>query len=358
MKRSRAIRDPVMPTIKGWQWMNRVRAMSPILWGLAMGLIAGVIYIAQRQPTYEVSVSVTPPLLGSLAELNYGRGVEGGLPIVTESEVFAMFRNTLQSESLKREAFINLRRAAVDAEGDGPFAEERYTDYKRAISIIERVGAGENKLLVAVRARSPEAARRQLEDYLALARVKAMKDVMFNAQKEAQVRRVALQHEARLYSEMGNRLKSDEIVRLREAAAIAQSIKAEKPIAMNVISQRQDGMMANEVLYARGEEALKAEIDSLNRRHDNGPYMLGLRKLQLAAESVAVLENVKKNFDVFRVDGDKVGVATPVHMRAVWVIPIFAFMGLILGMLCVGGQSIMALAHRSLHSAQARCPSP
>src|SRR5690606_16429924 len=67
-----------------------------------------VAYALLAKPVYEAKVFVQPPTQNDISPLNYGRGGNTGLSMLTVKDVYDIYLRNLQSESLRREFFRNV----------------------------------------------------------------------------------------------------------------------------------------------------------------------------------------------------------------------------------------------------------
>ena len=112
--RERVVRDDeidLIELIRGlWQ-----QKLLIILTTLVVGG-AAVAYALLATPVYEAKVFVQPPSQNDIAHLNYGRGGDSELGILTVKDVYDVYVRNLHSESLRRRFFQDVYLPALSAQ--------------------------------------------------------------------------------------------------------------------------------------------------------------------------------------------------------------------------------------------------
>ena len=88
------------------------------------------------------------------------------------------------------------------------------------------------------------------------------------------------------------------------------------------------------LLYARGAKSLSAELEVLEQREDDDPFISGLRDTESRLRMWAqVISGDSVEFDVYRLDGEIVTPFDPVKPRKGLIMALAGMIGLTLGVL-------------------------
>ncbi|MEN1592982.1 O-antigen chain length regulator, partial [Pseudomonas aeruginosa] len=106
-------------------------------------------------------------------------------------------------------------------------------------------------------------------------------EVIDSAGRDFQVRNAAMQSRITVLQNMAKGRRDDRIARLKEALLIAESLKIDGPPLIEGASEQQlSSIMDGDLMYMRGAKALRAEINNLESRSVDAPFIPELRTLQ------------------------------------------------------------------------------
>lgn len=99
-------------TEKSWDDISLLE-LSSILWKQKFLIIIitiscvfiGVIFVLQVKPVYEAKAFITAPTQGDISALNFNRGQNLLLPVISRDEVYKIFEHELVSHRVQREFF-------------------------------------------------------------------------------------------------------------------------------------------------------------------------------------------------------------------------------------------------------------
>jgi chain length determinant protein (polysaccharide antigen chain regulator) len=289
-------------------------------------------YAFLSKPVYEARNFLIPPMQSDIEDYNYGRTAANNLVPFTIKDIYGVFLKNLQAESLKREFFSSVYLPAL-SEGKGRASQgAQYEDFskKLAISVVGKDLT--DRYSVVMQDEDPQRAAKWLDMYIDRASELARQEINKNITIEAGVQARNVNREITSLRDVGNKVREDSIIRLKEALRIAEAIGLEQPpiVSGNPAIQISGGLNGQQP-YMRGAKALRAEIKNLEARTSDDPYIGKLRNLETKFNFYKELERDGVNASVFRRDGLVEVSDKPIKPRKIMVISLGLLLGLLLG---------------------------
>lgn len=309
-------------------WAQRLLIIAVAL----VGALAAAAYAFLSKPVYEARVYLQPPTLNGIADFNYGRTVGAELTPFTITDVYAVFTRNLQSESLRRAFFNQVYLPSLSPSEREGSQDLLYADFLKKLMIGLPTKEQPDRYSVVARGEDPAHATAWVKDFAARAGVAAEKEMISNTTREAEVRARNLGQQITTLQETENRIRQDSITRLREALAIAEAIGLQNPplISGNLSAEVSAGMDGH-LDYMRGSKALKAEIQNLETRKSDDPFIGNLRALQIKQSFYKDLQVSPDNVSVYRQDGPIEQPDRPIKPKKALIIFLGLFLGGVLG---------------------------
>ena len=241
------------------------------------GVVAGACgYLGK--PVYEATILLQPPVVRDVIELNYGRSKFTALEPLTQREIFAVFARHLQSESLRKKIYNEMRvSSSLDTQESHEVSYERFMKNLVITEIPFRKRAGEKtrkddppgNYIVVIKGENRTLINEYVRILIDKASSAAMSEIFerINAEFGLIVREYN-QHIAAKYTIAKTR-REDSIVKLEEAMATAKSLGIELPVAGVAPSDK--------TMYLLGSKALRAQISTIKGRLDDSAFIPGLR---------------------------------------------------------------------------------
>ncbi|MDH0134425.1 O-antigen chain length regulator [Pseudomonas putida] len=312
----------------------------------------GVAYALLATPIYEAKVFVQSPSQKDIAQLNYGRGGDSGLPVVSIKTVYESYVRFLQSEEVRRQFYREVYLASLPEADRRGAQDELYVKFNKAVSVPASVKDTPGRFEIVATSRDPQQAADWIVRYAQLAGEQAKKEVIADVRADALVKANNLKEQVRSAREEARKAREDRIVRLSEALVVAQSIGLEKPpIISGNGSSELSANMEGSLVYMRGSRAIEAELKNLRARKSDDPFVDHLRRDQ---ETIAFYEGLKVDpsvIDVYRQDGGLYVPDKPVQPQKAVIVVLSAFLGALLGVLIALYRAFF-LTHRFAHSAK------
>jgi len=319
-----------------------LRALMSALWRQRLVIIGAVIvttaiaaaYAFLSKPIYEAKVVVVPPTQNDVANYNYGRTPENELAPFNVKDVYGVFLRNLQADSLRREFLYKTYLPSLSEADRKKSIESLYNDFSKVLAVSLAGKDNPDRYAVTARDEHPEQTVILIGKYIGRASELAKKEMIKNISSEADVLARNLQQQIVSIREVGLKSREDSITKLREALVVAEAIGLEKPPIVSGNSEvKVAGSLDEQPLYMRGIKALKAEIDNLETRKSDDPFINRLRVLQTKSKFYTDLESNIRNVEVFRMDGQVELPDTPVQPKKALLLLLGAMLGLIVGVI-------------------------
>ncbi|MNF82565.1 ECA polysaccharide chain length modulation protein [compost metagenome] len=222
----------------------------------------------------------------------------------------------LQAESLRREVFEDIYFPALSEADKKKSQDVLYAKFGKAFTIVQTGKESPDQFALKVQSESPAQAVDWARTFVSKAGAAAEKEMIQNVTREAEVRARNLNQQIETLREAGQKVREDLVVKLREALRIANAVGLEKPPLINGnLSTEVSASMDGELTYMRGSKALLAEIENLEQRKSDDPFIRNLRALQIRYSFYKNLSVSPSAVSVYRLDGPIEQPDSPVQPR-------------------------------------------
>ncbi|MEN5035216.1 Wzz/FepE/Etk N-terminal domain-containing protein [Pseudomonas sp. TWI929] len=305
-----------------------------VVFTTVMATLVGVIYALLATPLYEAKVFVQSPAQKDIAQLNYGRGGESGLPMLSVKTVYESYVRYIQSESLRRQFYREVYLKSLPEAEQRGVQDELYAKFNLAVSRPVAVKDSPGRFQIVATSKDPQQAADWVVRYAQLAGERAKNEVIGDVRADAVVKANNLKEKIRSAREETRKVREDRIARLSEALIVAQSIGLEKPpIISGNASSELSADMEGSLIYMRGSRAIEAELKNLRARTSDDPFVDNLRRNQ---ETIAFYETLQIDpsvVEVYRQDGGLDVPDKPIKPQKAVIVVLSAFLGVLLGTL-------------------------
>ena len=317
--------------------VERLWERKLLIFGTTFVVFLGfVAYAFLSTPIYQAKVFVQAPTQNDIAGFNYGRGDTQGLEALTVKDVYEVYLRNLLSDSVRRKFFREVYLPSLNESLRGSGQDEMYTRYTKILQVV--IVGKDSSARYSITADLPDAheAVRWVGLYAEMAGDFAKQEVLKNVSSDAHVKAENLQQKISTEQETARKRREDQIIQLREALVVARSIGLEMPPIIsgslsNAVSARMDGSLT----YMRGSKALEAEIENLEKRQSDDPFISDLRAQQAGLSFYRSLNISPATVNVYRQDGEVELPDKPIEPKKWLVIAMGAALGLLLG--CILG---------------------
>lgn len=263
-----------------------------------------VAYALLATPIYEAKVVVQPPSQSTISQLNYGRGGDSGLAMLSVKDVYDVYLRNLQSESLRREFFRKVYLPSLPEDQRQGSQDDLYGRMNGVLTVAMTSKDTPSRYYVMANLPVAEQAAKWVVQYVQMAGEHAKGEVIRDIRGDAMIKANNLEQQINSARESARKQREDQIVQLTEALKVAESIGLEKPpIISNSLSSEVSAGMDGSLTYMRGSKALRAEIENLRNRVSDDPFIDKLRQREEAIVFYRSLQIDPGVVEVFRQDG-------------------------------------------------------
>ncbi len=309
-------------------WSRKILILVVML----ISLLCAAAYAYLSKPEYEARGYVVPPTQNDIANINYGRTKDSELNPYTVKDVYGFFVGALLAESLRQDFFSNVYLPSLSESERQKPQDVIYGDFSKKLSVSLPGKDLPDRYSVVVQNNNPAEAVEWVKLYISRASELAKQELISNVSREAEVWARNLEQQIKASRENSQKTREDSIVKLREALQVAEAIGIEKPpVITGSPTVEIAGSMDGSHIYMRGTKALKAEIENLESRKSDDPFIASLREMQGKYEFYKGVEIRAADIAVYRMDGAVEQPETPVKPLKSLVMVLGLLFGLIVG---------------------------
>jgi chain length determinant protein (polysaccharide antigen chain regulator) len=291
-------------------------------------------YAFFSKPVYEARLAVQPPSLSDIAGFSLGRtGVnEGGngLKPFSVDDVYAVFTRSLQSEKSRRQFFREVYLPSLDKTQRSGSQDGLYKEFNGTFSVKAPDKNQPDRYSIVVEHYNPELASTWAKQYIDQVAERSLNEMLQNAERELAVQARNIEQQIKYARTSAKALRDDRTKQLQEALTVAEAIGLDNPpvITGRVANDSElSAFMDGSLMYMRGAKALRAEMQVLQARTSDDPFIPELRNLEGMYQLFAGVSLDPSNVAVFRQDGDIEVPDQPIKPKK----PLIVALGVVLG---------------------------
>lgn len=296
--------------------------------------LAAAAFAFLSTPEYETKAGVLPPRLSDIASYNLGRS-EAKLEEFKVSDVYAVFKTNLLSDSLKRSFFRETYLPALPADQTIGAQDELWKEFNKTLTVkAPDIKNNPDFYEVTVAYESPEIAAEWVNTYVAMAAEKTEQDMQSNVLTEIAAKAQVLERQIDASRITAQKRREDRIARLREALVVAEAVGFDAP---QVVAGKtsSDGDLAEfidgNLMYMRGAKAMRAELAVLEKRENDDPFIAELRGIENQLDFLKKIDVNPDNVSVFTLDSVAEVPETPVKPKKAIILALGIILGGMLG---------------------------
>ncbi|MDM7857445.1 LPS O-antigen chain length determinant protein WzzB [Thiopseudomonas acetoxidans] len=307
-----------------WQEKILIVIITAVVTGLAL------FYALAATPIYQTQATLVPPPAYAIQGYNEGR-MEAfrntGVKELTANEVYSIFKTNLNSSQLRNAFFEEVYLPSLSAEQQKNSRESLLKTFNRILSVKQGdAKTNPNLYLVSAELDNPTEAADWVKQYIARAITAAKLEIENNIEAEQRVHIDALTVKTNSLLAIAKREREDQVNLLKEALYIAESIGLE-----NKASLGGNRYIDNDLIYTRGAKTLRAQLDVLQKRTSDEPFIAGFRELNTQLELLRAYKLDDTNVSVVTIDEAAEVPATPIKPNKKLIVAIGIVLGGMLG---------------------------
>lgn len=293
--------------------------------------LGAALYAFLSKPVYEARIGILPPAISDIAVINLPRGEKSGLQAYSTGDIYAVFTRNLLSEGNRRHFFREVYLPSLNNEDRSKSQDALYKAFGNAFKVTTPT-KNQPAYFISVERHVPAQAAEWTMRYLDLVTHKSITEVLDDTKSEIEVRGQQIKQELKTLREFAGIRKNDRLTKLREALAVAESVGlVAPPVISGQIAQQLSAFMNGDLMYMRGTKALSAEIEALENRTSNDPFIPSLRFLEERYSFLNGVQILPENIAVSRMDGAVEIPDAPIKPRKVLILALGILLGGMLG---------------------------
>lgn len=296
----------------------------------ALVFLCAAAYAFFAPAIYEAKASLLPPNLSDIAEYNLGRDEDLGLKPFSVKDIYEIFMRSLASESLRRNFLREIYIPYAKEQGVEKKEDQLWKEFNDRLKISSPNKQRPEQWEVSLQLEDPRIAAEWVNELVARASRMTEYAMQRNVAGEIYTQAQAVERQIEALRHTAKQRREDRVAALKEALRIADSIGLENPqgTMWQTFSTTQNSSITDgSPLYLRGAKALRAELNVLENRSSDDPFIPELRSLQERLEFLKGVDVSPDNVAVFTLDSPALVPDTPIKPKKVLILAL----GIILG---------------------------
>lgn len=310
---------------------------------------AAAAYAFLSPSVYETQVQTLPPTPSGLASYNIANqlsgpaiaaittnttaaapGAENAVPLLTSEEAYKVFLRHLTSVTLRQQFFNDTYLPAKSNIKDRSTQERLWERFNKELIINPPKKPEDNGLMrLTLEGHSPQTISSWANQYVQMAIDTAQKQLLQNLSSAIRLRLQSTDDQIATLRKIAKMDRQNDIARLKEALALAESISLETPPnAGNLITS-----YSGSTMYLRGAKALRAELTLLEKRISDDPYIPELPNLLKKQTLLQSIDLNPQHLSVAIIDQAATVPEDPIKPKKALILALGVILGGILGIL-------------------------
>lgn len=293
-------------------------------------------YAFLSTPIYQASAGTTPPRLSDISGYNLGR-TEASLSRFTIADVYGVFTSNLLSGSLKRQFFEDTYLPSLSEEKAKTAKDRLWKSFNENFRVSAPDAKNNpNYYEVKVEGSEPEVITEWANLYVKMAAAKSAKVMQGNLLTEIGTKTQSLSRQVDALRATAKKRREDRIARLQEALIVANAVGYDSPqVTPGRTSSDGDlaSFMDGNLMYMRGAKAMKAELEVLEKRTNDDPFIAELRSIENQMDFLQKIDVKPDNVAVFTLDSPAQVPETPIAPKKSLILVLGFILGAMLGVL-------------------------
>ncbi len=311
---------------------------------------AAAAYAFLSTPVYETQVQTLPPTSSGLASYNMANQLSGSaitaitaitgnyekegspsgnaVPVITPEEAYKAFLRNVTSVTLHQQFFTNTYLPAKSSTKDRATLERLWTRFNKELIINLPKNLGDDALMkLTLEGQNPQTISNWANQYVQIAIEATQKQLLQNLSSAVHLRLQSIDDQIATLRKIAKADRENSIARLKESLALAESVGLESPPNTGNLITSYTG----DTMYLRGAKALRAELNLLEKRGSDDPYISELPNLLKKQTLLRGIDLKPKHLSVAVIDQAASVPENPVKPKKALTLVLGAIIGGILG---------------------------
>lgn len=310
-------------------WRLLVRQWKRIIAITIISVLAAVAYALLTPHVYKAEVFILPPFAADVEKLNiHGLNLTDKTGKISAVDLYAEALKNLQSLSLRRVFFDehNLLDLLQADGGEGVSGQKAFKVFVESFQDKLKVARDKKDrtdfVTVSLEGTNPEQIASWLNTFLSMVNAYTRDGFVQKLQIKIQGEKTYLENKINELRQTAENRRMDKIAALQEALSVASQLG---------IVQRAETTILEPPLYLRGTRELQAEIDILQKRKNEDPFIENLRPLQSELAKLNQIEIAADEINAIRIDQLAMVPQDPIKPKRKLIVVLGAVLGLMLG---------------------------
>ena len=267
-------------------WITLLKCKWLVIAATVVATLGSIVYVLQLQSVYKAKALLFPPKTKDVQSMSII--ASGGS--LSASDVFTMFKLNLKSRTLHKK-FIQ-EKGLMELLAPDRTPDTRDEDIYQGFADLIKLGQEDGITSLSIELHDAEIAAQWVNDLIEFVDKETIAMLVEDSQNSIANQIRNIEYAIGSKRQMAKQRREDKIFRYKEASIIAMQLDiADRIEATNVVQNNRFNITTTNIpLYYRGYRALNAEIEYLNNRKSDDPFISGLRDLQ---EQLALLRSIK-----------------------------------------------------------------
>lgn len=298
--------------------------------------LIAVAYVVVTRPIYEARAFVISPTQNDIANINFGRTRDAELAPFSVKDVYSIFLQNLKGEALRQSFIYEVILPELGEDERKGSKDLLYSELSKSVVVSQPAKDMPDRYMVSIQSADPLQAAQWAQDYVSRAGNFAKQEIIKDVTYEAEVRARNLERKISDLRENSKKVREDTVTKLREALRVAEAIGLEKPpIISGNPAVQVAGSLDGQLIYMRGTKALKAEIENLEARKSDDPFIRQLRGLEEKYGFYKSLPSNLLDVSVYRLDGSVEPSSNPIKPKRTLIVILSMIFGVMIGVALV-----------------------
>ncbi len=313
-------------------WQEKV--LIVLITGVVTAL--ALVYALMATPIYQTQASLVPPPAYAIQGYNEGRMEafrKNGVKELTVDDIYKVYLSNLNSLQLRNAFFEEVYLPSLNADEQDSSRDTLLRRFNTVLS-VKRGDPKSNPNLyrVSVELDDPVVAAEWAKTYIEGAIAATKLELKSNIEAEQKVHLDALRVQAKSLLETAKKKREDQINLLKEALYIAESIGLENSSPLSdKASLGGSRYIDNDLIYTRGAKTLRAQLEVLENRTSDEPFIKGFRELNTQLELLQSYKLDDSSVAVVAIDETAEVPSTPIKPKKTMIVAVGIVLGGMLG---------------------------
>lgn len=292
-----------------WQEKVLIVIITAVITGLALT------YALTATPIYKAQASLVPPPAYGIQGYNEGRleafqkseskeSQKNEFKEFSVEDIYKVYTRHLNSLQLRRIFFEDVYLSSISTDDRKINRDSLLIKFNNIFTV--KLGDPTNNpdlYYVSVQLDDPVIAASWVNQYIERAIESTKNELRKNIEAEQKVRINSLSLKIKLLIDTAQKKREDQIQLLKEALYIAESTGLDTPGSLSdKASLGGNRYIDNDLIYTRGAKTLRAQLDVLEKRTSDEPFIEDFRKLNTQLELLQAFQLDDSNVSVVQID--------------------------------------------------------